>query len=68
MLVADWVWRHYWHEPIAWARRLDTSGPPWDRLTASASAVFAYHNVWFGEDLITDPNTQVATRRHAAAL
>lgn len=62
-----WVWRHRWFEPIAWARQLDTSGPLWDRMTERAPDACAYHNVWFGEDLISDPKTQAEARRHAAA-
>ena len=64
--VPGWVWPHHWFEPIAWARELDTCGPLWDRMVARAPAACAYHNVWFGEDLISDPKTQAEARRYAA--
>ena len=65
--MPDWVWRHRWFAPIAWTSELATSGPLWDRMVAQAPAACAWHNVWFGEDLITDAKTQAEARRHAVA-
>jgi len=65
--VPHWVWRHRSPEPIAWTRELPAEGPLWDRAVARAPAACAYHNVWFGEDLISDPKTQAEARRHTTA-
>lgn len=64
--VPDWVWQHRWPEPIAWTRELSTAGPLWDRMVAHAPAACAFHNVWFGEDFISDPKTQAEARRYDA--
>ena len=61
--VPDWVWQHRWPEPIAWARELPTSGPSWRRTIEQAPGTCAYHNVWFSEELISDPKTQAEARR-----
>lgn len=63
--VPEWVWRHRSPEPIAWARELPSSGPSWDRAAAHAPAACGYHNVWFGQDFISDPKTQAEARRFA---
>ena len=65
--VPDWVWRYRWQEPIAWTGELAAAGSLWDRMIARAPEACAYHNVWFGEDFISDPKTQSEARRHAAA-
>lgn len=64
--VPGWVWKHRSNEPISWTRALATSGPLWERQVAAAPAACAWHNVWFGEDLISDPKTQAEARQHAA--
>lgn len=66
--VPDWVWQHRWSEPIAWTRELSTAGPLWERMVAHAPAACAWHNVWFGEDFISDPKTQAEARRFAAVV
>ena len=66
--IPGWVWRHRWHEPIAWTRELATTGSLWERMVARAPAACAWHNVWFGEDFISDPKTQAEARRFAAAV
>lgn len=65
--VPSWVWQHCWHEPIAWTRELSTTGPLWERMVAHAPPACAWHNVWFGEDLISDTKTQAEAHRFAAA-
>lgn len=65
--VPAWVWRHCWREPIAWTRELPARGPLWERMVAHAPAACAWHNVWFGEDLISDPKTQAEARHFAVA-
>jgi len=63
--VPEWVWKHRWHEPLAWARELRTQGAAWERTLRQAPEACAYHNVWFPESLITDPKTQSEARRFA---
>lgn len=63
--VPDWVWRHRWPEPIAWARQLPTAGASWERTVKQSPKACAYHNVWFAETLISDPKTQAEARRPA---
>ena len=65
--VPEWVWRHRWPEPIAWTSELSTEGPLWDRMVAQGPEACAWHNVWFGEDLISDPKTRAEARRYASA-
>ena len=65
--VPNWVWQHRWFEPIMWTSELSTAGPLWDRTVAQAPEACAWHNVWFGEDFISDPKTQAEARRYAAA-
>ena len=66
--VPVWVWQYRWPEPIAWTSELPTTGPRWDRMVAHAPAACAWHNVWFGEDFISDPKTQAEARRCAAVM
>lgn len=65
--VPGWVWQHRWPEPLAWTSELSTSGALWDRTIAQAPTACAFHNVWFGEDFISDPKTQAEARRYATA-
>lgn len=65
--VPDWVWQHRWSEPIMWTRELLPTGPLWERTVAQAPEACAWHNVWFGEDFISDPKTQAEARRYAVA-
>ena len=60
-------WQHRWSEPIMWTRELLPTGPLWERTAAQAPEACAWHNVWFGEDFISDPKTQAEARRYAAA-